>query len=262
MRGCTRLMACWIVAVQVATVVAQPAEERTAGLGRLLVGHWPKVESATVIEAAELPGWGESDFSIALWLRCSEPSRQLPGDILSQYDHRARRGFHLSLKSNSGVTSNQPTGGTCSLASTMTGVRVGRTVGARRKLVCVALAVHEGQLFAGTCEPGVDQAGRVYRLGGEGQWMDCGPLDGANSVTALAVHQGQLYAGTGKYRTAGSALEESANPIPGGSIFRYAGDQRWMACGRLPDRQAVGGLAVYDGRLYASSLYQPAGFSL
>jgi hypothetical protein len=122
------------------------------------------------------------------------------------------------------------------------------------------LAVHDGTLYAGTCEPGKNERGRVYRYAGGQEWIDCGAPDGSNSVMALAVYQGRLYAGTGRYRLAGSALPESENPTPGGRVFRYEGGQQWLDCGGLPNTEAVGGLVVFRGQLYASSLYRPAGF--
>jgi hypothetical protein len=102
--------------------------------------------------------------------------------------------------------------------------------------------------------------GEVLRYGGEELWIDCGAPDQSNSVTALAVYQGGLYAGTGKYRLAGSALKESENTTLGGRVFRYQGGTRRTDCGQLPETEAVGGLVVFQGRLYASSLYRPAGF--
>lgn len=77
---------------------------------------------------------------------------------------------------------------------------------------------------------------------------------------ALAEHEGKLYAGTGRYRVAGSALAESENLTPGGRVFRYENGEKWIDCGQLPDTEAVGGLVVFRGHLYASSLYKPAGF--
>jgi hypothetical protein len=76
----------------------------------------------------------------------------------------------------------------------------------------------------------------------------------------MAVHRGKLYAASSKYRFAGSALPESENANRGGGVYRHDGESRWTEVGRLPDTEAVGGLAVYKGRLYASSLYKPAGF--
>jgi hypothetical protein len=127
-------------------------------------------------------------------------------------------------------------------------------------VLAFALAVHDGGLYAGTCGNGKTDVGRVYRYEGPGRWADCGAPDRCNAVSAMAVHEGKLYAATAKYQFAGSALPESGNPNPGGGVYRYDGGTTWTEVGRLPDTEAVGGLVVYKGRLYASSLYKPAGF--
>ena len=124
----------------------------------------------------------------------------------------------------------------------------------------MAMAVHDGKLFVGTCEAGPGGAGHVYRYDGGSRWVDCGRPDRSNAVTSLGAFGGKLYAGTGRYRLAGSALTESTNVNLGGKIVRYDGDGNWADCGRLPDTEAVGGMAVFRGELYASSLYKPAGF--
>src|SRR5262249_13578809 len=111
-----------------------------------------------------------------------------------------------------------------------------------------------------TASNGRQDVGRVYRHDGPGRWYDCGAPDKCNAVSALAVHQGKLYAASSKYRFAGSALEESKNENHGGGIYRHEGGTRWAEVGRLPATEAVGGMAVFKGRLYASSLYKPAGF--
>lgn len=228
---------------------------------RDLAGHWPRVTEPLVIPAEQIPGPGTGDFSVALWMKSDETADRLSGDLVSRYDPAMRRGFHLTLKSNPGATTNQANwrhlqfGIDDNRASEW--VDCGRPGNA---LLAFALAVHEGSLYAGTCEPGRDESGRVYRFAGGSQWIPCGAPDGSNSVTAFAVHEGTLYAGTGKYRVAGSALAESENLTPGGRIFRYEGGDRWTDCGQLPGTEAVGGLVVFRGKLYASSLYKPAGF--
>ncbi|MFM7127972.1 MAG: LamG-like jellyroll fold domain-containing protein, partial [bacterium] len=123
-----------------------------------------------------------------------------------------------------------------------------------------ALAVHEGQLFAGTCDPGAGRQGGVFRFEPPDRWINTAAPVRANAVTSLAVYQGELYAGTGKYRLAGSALEESKNETPGGEILRLSADGTWSVVGKLPETEAVGGLVVFQGKLHASSLYRPAGF--
>lgn len=205
---------------------------------------------------------GTRDFSIAVWANADHLVDDVPGDLVSQYDVARRRGFHLSLKSNYGVTFSQANDrqlqfGIDNDQTPPEWTDCGRPGNA---LLAFALAVHDGQLYAGTCEPAKDAAGHVYRYDGAGQWTDCGTLDQSNAVTTLAVFEGRLYAGTGKYRTGGSALPDSENLRLGGRVLRYDGGTKWTDCGQIPDAEAVGGLVIFRGRLYASSLYKPAGF--
>jgi hypothetical protein len=212
------------------------------------------------VPAGQLPKLGQDNFTVAVWLHTDEALDDVPGDIVSQYDAGRRCGFHLSLKTNTVTTSlandRQLHFGIDSDYSSQW-IDCGRPGNA---LLAFALAVHKGSLYAGTCEPRANESGHVYRYAGGKEWIDSGAPDHSNSVMALAVHNGQLYAGTGKYRVAGSALPESENTQLGGRVFRYADADEWIACGQLPDTEAVGGMIVFRGQLYASSLYRPAGF--
>lgn len=223
------------------------------------------------VPAERLGTLGSDNFSLSLWLQVDPQLDDVPGDLLSQYDPATRRGFQLSLKTNAVTTSlanDRHLTFSIDNARTTDWMDCGRP---GRALLAFALAVHDDALYAGTCEPGADETGHVYRYqpptAGEagtetraGEWIDCGAPDRSNSVTALAVHDGHLYAGTGKYRVAGSALQESENQTLGGRVFRYAGGDRWEDCGQLPGTEAIGGLIVFRDQLYASSLYKPAGF--
>jgi len=211
--------------------------------------------------ASDAPRFGKDDFSLAMWVRCDEPTRSLPGDLISQYDVARKRGFHLTLKSAPGSTTNQANWRHLQFGIDDNQSGQWRDCGRPgNATLAFALAVHAGNIYAGTCESGSHQTGRVYRYAGSDQWIDCGAPDQSNSVTSLAVYRGELYAGTGKYRLAGSSLDESENQILGGRIFRYDDAQQWVDCGHLPSTEAVGGLVVFQDRLYASSLYRPAGF--
>ncbi len=213
------------------------------------------------IPAEHAPRLSRDNFSLAMWVQSDEVADVLPGDLISQYDPETRRGFHLTLKSAPGSTTNQANWRHLQFGINDNRISDWRDCGRPGEAVLAfALAEHEGALYAGTCEPGKDQAGRVYRYAGGERWIDCGSPDQSNSVTSLAVHHGALYAGTGKYRLAGSSLAESENTALGGRVFRYDGGTRWVDCGQLPDTEAVGGMVVFRGRLYASSLYRPAGF--
>ena len=203
---------------------------------------------------------GTNDFTIALHAYLEQNLDGVSGDLVSLYDPVKRKGLHITIKSNASTASQ------ANARHLQFGIDNGKESSwldcgrPGRAILAFALAVHDGQLYAGTCEPGKSEAGRVYRYAGEKRWIDCGAPALCNTVTALAVHDGKLYAGVGKYRLAGSALKESENLNQGGRIYRYDGDARWTECGQLPDTEAIGGLAVYRGKLHASSLYKPAGF--
>lgn len=220
---------------------------------------WPTVDRPLVITADQAPRLGTGDFSISVWAKADVMDR-VTGDLVSQYDAKKKRGFHLTLKCSPGVTSNVANWRHLQFGIDDDKPSAWRDCGRPGKaLFAFAMATHEGALYAGTCEPDVGDSGHVYRYEGGEKWSDCGSLDGCNSVTALATHEGKLYAGTGKYRVAGSSLSESPNTKLGGRIFRHAGGTNWVDCGQLPDTEAVGGLVVFQGRLYASSLYKPSG---
>ncbi len=204
---------------------------------------------------------GTKDFTVSLWLHTSERLDDVPGDLLSQFDADKRRGWNLSLKSHS-VTASQANTRTLHFGIDQDRLESKWTdhgqVG--NGMFVKALAVFDGQLFAGTCEQGKDQAGHVYRFGGGQKWINCGSPAPCNAVSAFAELDGKLYVGVSKYRLGGSALKESENPNLGGRVFRYDGDNRWADCGQLPETEGIGGFAVFRGKLHAGSLYKPAGF--
>lgn len=219
------------------------------------------IDDSLEVPATHAPRLGTGDFTVATWVYLPEHLTGQGMDLVSAYDSRRHRGWQLSVKSHASTGSQANrrnlhfglAGGQAEQPWTDHG-RLGNAI------MVFALAVYRGQLFAGTCEPGAQQSGHVYALGPDGKWTDCGSPAPCNSVSALAVFNGQLYAGVSKYRLAGSALTESENPNLGGKVFRYDGAQRWVDCGQLPETEAVGGLVVFQGKLYAGSLYRPAGF--
>jgi hypothetical protein len=204
---------------------------------------------------------GTGDFALSLWVHTDGELDDVLGDLVSHYDPAERRGFHLSLQNLAGVTTSQPNfrhlhfgidQGRIEPAWTDHG-RVGNAV------FVFALAVHEGALYAATCEPGADERGGVYRWDGRETWQLVGRPDACNAVSSLASFGGALYCATSKYRLRGSSLTESENPHPGGKLYRLTDAGAWELVGELPGVEAVGSMAVYRGRLYASSLYHPAG---
>lgn len=216
--------------------------------------------AALTVPVKKLPPLGSGDFSILVRVHVADELDDLPGEIISQYDPETRRGFRLGIDSRPGVTSSQ-----ANWRNVHFGIDAGSEPGAWTDhgqlgdaVLIFAMAVFDGQLFAGTCEGGEDQAGRVFRFDGT-EWHDCGAPDRCNAVSSLAVYDGNLYAAASKYRLRGSALVESENPNPGGTVYRYEGDGHWVSCGSLPGIESINGMAVFRGKLYASSMYAPAG---
>lgn len=221
-----------------------------AGRGWLVVPASPKLDL------------GDSDATISAWVE-TDPNLDSPvGDLIGRYDPEKRRGLVLGIKTNAGVTFSQANHRNLQFGIDDDRESAWESAGkpSQGTLLAFALVVHDGSLYAGTCEPGQGESGRVYRYAGGTDWVDCGAPDGSNAVTAMAVYQGKLYAGTGRYRVAGSSLPESPNDTPGGHVYRYEGGTTWTNCGGLPGSIAVGGMAVFQGKLYAGSLYAPAGF--
>lgn len=203
---------------------------------------------------------GTRDFTFSAHVHFESELDDVVGSIASKYDAAARRGFTLSIKDNCVTTAQS------NHRNLHFGIDHGRgeaewiDVGRPGNSVYdMALCVHRGELFVGTCESEPGQSGHVYRYQGEGRWADCGSPDKCNAISSLASYNGHLYAGSSKYRLAGSALAESANENVGGRVFRYEGDGRWTDCGKLGGSPAIACLTVYRGKLYGSSLYAPAG---
>lgn len=212
----------------------------------------------------EVPGrpalqLGTEDFTLAARVHTGRDMDDVAGDIVSQYDPAARRGFTFGIKTNA-VTFSQSNDRHLQFGIDNGRMGEWQDRGRPGKAIFVlGLIAFDGELYAGTCETGKNEAGHIYRYAGGGNWQNCGAPDKANAISSLAEYQGRLYAASTRYNTAGSALEVSPNDHPGGRVYRYEGPGRWTDCGRLGDSAALSGMAVYRGRLYASSLYAPAG---
>ncbi len=205
---------------------------------------------------------GATDFSISVWAYTDATLDDVIGDIVSKYDPVTRRGFVLGVKSHAGMTSSQSNDRHLHFGIDNARIDAGwRDCGRPGKSILpFSMVVYRDKLYVGTCEPGKEEAGHVYRYAGGEQWVDCGSPLPANAVTCLAVHLGQLYAAVSRYRTGGSALADSPNLTPGGRVYRYAGGARWIDCGKLGDAEALNGMVVYRGRLYVSAMYSPGLF--
>lgn len=206
---------------------------------------------------------GNEPFSISLWTQIDDNSGDTLGDLISCYDPKERRGFHLGIYNHGGVTNSQP-----NIRQVHFGIDQARSEsdftdhGQLGDAIYVfSLCVHAGRLYASTCHTGAEQKGRVFRFEGNDKWTDLGSPDRANAISAMAVYNGSLYVASSKYRLAGSSLSESENPNFGGNVYRLGNGDVWEPCGNVsPQTEAISALVVFRGKLYASSLYRPAGF--
>ncbi|MBW3542661.1 MAG: LamG domain-containing protein [Planctomycetes bacterium] len=217
--------------------------------------------SSLEVPVARSLNLGTGDFSILTWAHTDVALDDLPGEIISCYDPATRTGFRLGIDSRPGVTSSQANWRNLHFGIDQSRSEPEWTDHGRlgNAVLIYSMAVYDDRLFVGTCEAARDQAGRVFAYDGR-EWTDCGAPDRCNAISSLAVHDGRLYAAASKYRLAGSSLPESQNPHTGGNVYRYEAPGHWIHCGSLPEAEAIGGMVVYRGRLYAGSMYAPAGF--
>ncbi len=237
----------------------------TAGPGGTLqtAARFNGRDSVIEVSDAQALRLGTGEFSIALWVNTEAELDDVLGDLVSQYDPKTRTGFHLGIYNHGGVTNGQP-----NTRQLHFGIDQGRleeqfTDHGRlgTAVYVMSLCVHKEKLYAATCHAGDGEAGHVFRYEGKKGWTDLGSPDKANAISAMAVYKGTLFAASSKYRLAGSALVESQNPNLGGKVFRLGDDGHWISCGMLsPETEGVGSLVVFRGKLYAGSLYRPAGF--
>lgn len=233
-----------------------------SGDGNEGAAHFDGKDDFIEVTDRETLDLGKSEFTISVWIKTERELDDAIGDIVGKFDPQTRKGFQLTVHNNAGVTTSQSNYRHVHFGIDNTIVDSEWTECGRpgHNTFVFALTVYEGNLYAGTCEPELGQSGHVYRYQGGTEWIDCGSPDPCNSVASLAVYEGALYAGVSKYRLRGSSLEESENPNPGGKVYRYEGEGKWIDCGQLSGSESISGLVVYRGKLYASSMYSPGLF--
>ncbi|NKB66113.1 MAG: hypothetical protein GKR89_03545 [Candidatus Latescibacteria bacterium] len=205
---------------------------------------------------------GPDDFSISAQVYTQAQVDDPLGDILSKFCPDQRRGFSLGFKRHSAA---------CTSLANYRNLHFGIDAGhiddtwtdcgqLGNAIFVMALCVHQGHLYAGTCE--AHGAGRVFRFDGH-QWTDLGAPAPCNAVMSLAPFNGQLYAGSGRLKLLGSSLPPSSNTHEGGHVFRLQDDQ-WIDCGKLGGERGdyaeychdtVGAFEVFQSQLYAVPLY-------
>jgi hypothetical protein len=262
MLGCLVLL--FALPAETRAAAPEVAAPQPSAAAQRLIGDRPiafPAQSSPVAPVRLKQRIGTADFTLGLSLETDPLGTHDLGDLISLWNAKTRHGFTLGLRNNTGVTTSQ-----ANWRQLQFGIDAGTAPSWRDEgrpgtsILGFSLCVHQGALYVGTCEPNTPQAGQVYRYAGPNQWEPLGVLDGSNSVVALASFNGQLYAGTGKYRLQGSSLPESNNDVRGGKIYRLIKSGEWELVGDLAPTEAIAGLVTFGGRLYASSLYKPAGF--
>ncbi|MFC1576308.1 DUF2341 domain-containing protein, partial [Candidatus Omnitrophota bacterium] len=108
----------------------------------------------------------------------------------------------------------------------------------------VSLSVYDNNLYAGNAN-----VGHVFRYDGGTTWTDVGWPVSAWGAKTLAVYGGEFYAGLS---------------VPPRHIARYDGGTSWTDLGALGtgSNGGVFGMAEYDGKLYATTVYDGHVYSL
>ncbi|MEX2168081.1 MAG: LamG-like jellyroll fold domain-containing protein [Pirellulales bacterium] len=208
-------------------------------------------DASIEVADAESLHFADGDFSVSAELCAQADLTDAFGDLLSKFDPVHRRGFNLTLSSNSSGYNAQS-----NLRQLFFGVdnaTSGEWTDCGRPgdqaNISDALTVYNGDLYAGTTD-GADEAdwAHVYRYRGGQQWEDCGRLgaDRTRGVYAMVVHDGELYAAT----------SSSHGPQPPdmsyGRVYRYLGGQTWEDVGQPGENYRLNSLASYDGKLYVA----------
>ena len=186
-------------------------------------------------------------------MHLDEKLDDVPGDLVSRYDPTSRRGFHLTLKSNAGVANTQANYRQLQFGIDNAAKVPGPIAAAPATPSWPSRWRRSTAIFmpARASRARTNRAASIASTANTSGSIAAAPA-ACNAVTAMAECDGKLYAGVGKYRLAGSALPESKNANLGGRVLRYDGGTNWTDCGQLPGVEAVGGMVVFRGQLYAS----------
>ena len=199
---------------------------------------------------------GNGDFSITAEVFTDKGIDDCFGDLVSKFDTAQRKGFNLTLVSNTSGYNSQSDqrqlffGLDNATAGSWTDC--GRPGGKTNSTD--ALTVFDGDLYVGTVDaPDPADWAHVFRYRGGKDWEDCGRVGKARTrgVYAMIVHDGALYAAT-----AGSHGGPNANSPKEdfGRVYRYHGGQKWEDIGQPGDHYRINSLASFRGKLYALSI--------
>jgi hypothetical protein len=131
-------------------------------------------------------------------------------------------------------------------------------VGTGKTTGVMALIVHRGHLYAGTCTydwtrvfSGNYDPCHVYRYAGGTTWEDCGQIGQTLRIICMASYGGRLYVGGDRGLPPPGEDQWSGRPY---RIYRHEGGTTWSVAGELPAERPRNcnphAMAVHDGMLY------------
>lgn len=214
----------------------------------------PEMQGALTLPSLPL---GTGDFTIALnarWMGDEAGS----GDLVTQFDARARRGITLGVSSLGAACGTQTHRLKLSFGIdagtdpdwTDLGNPGGNTV------FPFALCEFKGAMYVAVLSSDAESSkGAVYRHDESKGWVDCGCPCRGNAVTAMVVLDGMLYVAASCYDPKGTHLAAVSNMEPDGRIFAYDG-VNWTDCGKPSDCAMTGCMATLNGQIYATMLHQ------
>ncbi|MHC4445931.1 MAG: LamG domain-containing protein, partial [Planctomycetota bacterium] len=198
--------------------------------------------------------FGNKEFSISVWVKCSNDTDSIPGDIVGKYDGDLRKGinFHVSSSASCYCSFSDVRNVYFGIDNAVEGKWVDCGRPCPSNTLISNLIVYEGQLYCGIADAvDAEDACRVFRYGGGKKWIDCGRLGSdpkVLSVIPMIVHKGELYAGTGTWDWI-KCFARKAGPV---HVYRYEGGKKWRDCGALGGESQTLAFASLDGNLYSS----------
>lgn len=214
------------------------------------------VDASIEVPDAESLRLGTGDLTLAAWVRTPDLHDGVPGDIVSKWDDRARRGFNLSIKGSSAGYNSMGDARNVHFGIDNAMDNSWEDCGKPwpSNTYVSSLTVWKGDLYAGLADAAGDgrKACHVFRYGGRQRWLDCGRVGDSlktRSVYSMIVHRGEIFCGTGRYDW-WSVNSKNCDFV---RVYRYGSGQEWIDCGQPGHNYRILSLATYRGDLYAGT---------
>lgn len=204
----------------------------------------------------------QGSFTLAtrIWIDADAPENI--GSIASKYNHTTRTGFELSIIDHGGMTCASANYRNLSFSADTGTLPQWEDCGQCGDAIYIgALTVHNGHLYASTCEHGENKIGRVFRYVGGQQWEDTHLPCKANSAYGMASINNVLYVASGLYDVRGSQIHGAGNLNTETRMWRMESDGIWRDCGAPAGiDEDLFNVGIYRGKLYVTPSYSPGLF--